>query len=248
MISPTKMLTEYLQIAHEGSQLAKHAGRCVMCGGQYQKGCVVEPFEPAESFTDYADLQHPSGTHICGACNATWRKEFMQAYTKSLVCKDGLFPFYSNNDVSYWLLNPPEPPFMMFISTQQLGHIVWKAPVSLSRDLLVVRFDDKVMQIRRSSLLEGIEAAKEISAALQERRGTKKFENPFNLDRSLERTTHGSLREDVLALRGEDSNLDAAINDLRALNAGERWALPHILNATSKTTRPEPKLLPGQFV
>lgn len=260
LISPTKLLTESLLIAKEGSQLADHTGRCVMCGAEYHKGEIVEPFAPADSFTEYADLQNPTGTHICGACKAVWRKEFMQSYTKNIVSKDGLFPFFSNNDVAYWLKNPPAPPFMMFISTQQLGHVIWKVPVSLSRDVFFVRYDDKVFAIRHARLMEGLEAANLIDAALKAKaslqagQDTKKkkkeklyFESPFVLDRNLERSSHGFLKDAVVEMAQDDPAVAGAVAVLRSLNAGEIWALPHFFNADSTLTRPEPKLAPGQF-
>ncbi len=166
MISPTQLITRSLGIPHEGTKKASSEGRCVMCGGVYEVGDLVEPFSPKDSFTEYSDLQNPSGTHICGACKATWRKEFMQNYTKSVVCEGGLYPFFSNDAVAYWVLNPPPPPYLMFISTQQLGHIVWKVPVNMSRDLMLVRYNDKVLKIRRDHLLECVSAVRLLSDLL----------------------------------------------------------------------------------
>lgn len=254
MISPTQLITRSLGIPHEGTKRASSEGRCVMCGGMYAVGDLVEPFSPKDSFTEYSDLQNPSGTHICGACKATWRKEFMQNYTKSVVCEGGLYPFFSNDAVAYWVLNPPPPPYLMFISTQQLGHIVWKVPVNMSRDLMLVRYNDKVLKIRRDHLLECVSAVRLLSDLLLKEvkpgRGRKPtagaFKNPLILDRSLEREGHGRLRDDVRTLPARYPESQAAIDTLDRATVGETWALAHVLYAVDPAM-PEAKVAFGQF-
>jgi len=261
MITTPQLIIESLGIAPIGSQKATAPGYCVMCGTAYALGDIVEPFAPGDSFTEYADLRNPSGSHVCGACKATWRKEFMQNYTKSVVCAEGLFPFFSNDAVAYWLLNPPLPPYAMFISTQQLGHIVWKVPVNHSRDLMLVRYNDKVLKIRRGHLLESIDAARYLSDRLLEaatqatpggkpRKGAKAaartFINPMILDRSLERANHGQFKPGIEALATDDSRAASAIATLQRATVGETWALAHILY-TGELSKPEPKLAYGTF-
>jgi CRISPR type IV-associated protein Csf1 len=254
MISPTQLIIRSLGMQPEGTERAEVAGRCVMCGGDYSAGELVEPFSPKDSFTEYSDLQNPSGTHICGACKATWRKEFMQNYTKSVVCEGGLYPFFSNDAVGYWILNPPPPPYLMFISTQQLGHIVWKAPVNLSRDLMLVRYNDKVLKIRRDHLLKCVTAVRLLSDLLlkdaKPGRGRKPttgvFKNPLILDRSLEREVHGRLRDEVRALPTRYPESQDAIDTLDSATVGETWALAHVLYATDPV-KPEAKVAFGQF-
>lgn len=257
MITTPQLIVDSLGIAPIGTEKATTPGLCVMCGTGYAIGATVEPFAPGDSFTEYADLQNPTGSHICGACNATWRKEFMQNYTKSVVCSEGLFPFFSNDAVAYWLLNPPQPPYAMFISTQQLGHIVWKAPVSHSRDLMIVRYNDKILKIRRGHLLESIEAARYLSERLCEaansatqakgrKKATRDFINPMILDRSLERTNHGQFKAEVSDLAANDSIAASSIATLQRATVGETWALAHILYVTHPV-KPEPKLTHGSF-
>ena len=260
MISPTQLLIKYLGIAPEGTEVAEQPGRCVMCAGDYQAGDIIEPFSPASSFTEYSDLQHPAGTHICSACKATWTKEWMQNYTKSVVCDGYLYPFFSNDAVTHFLLNPPEPPYLMFISTQQLGHVVWKVPVNLSRDLMMVRYNDKVLKIRRGHLLDSVDAVKTLSDLLiqwesdQEAKTGKVakkprkagFINPLTLDRSLENPAHGQLKSGVLNKIGDDPAGRAAIEILQCATLGETWALAHVL-FPKIPGKPEPKLVrPGK--
>lgn len=253
MISPTQLIIQSIGLAPVGTEVATAAGRCVMCGGTYAEGDVIEPFSPKDSFNDYPDLAHPTGSHVCGACKATWRAEFQQGLTKSLVCADGYYPFFSNDAVSYWLLNPPPPPYLMFISTKQRAHVVWKAPVNMSRDLMFVRHDDKILRIRRGHLLECIDAAHVLSNLLVSAAQTKTpkkaarpFINPLIVDRTLQDARHGMLREDVPALAGDDPAALAAIRTLQLATPGEAWALAHLLYATNPV-KPEPSVAFGQF-
>ena len=256
MISPTQLLIQHLKMAPAGTALAPEAGRCAMCGGTYEVNDVVEPFVLPDSFTEFSDLQFPSGAYHCGACETTWRKDFMQTYTKSVVCSDGLYPFFSNDAVTYWLLNPPPPPYLMFISTQQLGHIVWKVPVNYSREVMFVRYNDKVLKIRRAHLLKCMEAAHYLSdclvAAEKEKPGKRKgaapaFINPMILDRSLEKANHGSIKASARALAEANPTAAEAIAVLSQATVGETWAMVHTLYAKDPI-RPERKLAPGDLV
>lgn len=257
MISPSQLLIEYLRIPLMGGGKAEHDGRCVMCGGYYKAGDLCDPWAPPASFMDYCDLQNPSGTHVCGACvtvNARG-KDFMQTYTKSVACKEGVFGFFSNDAVAYWLTNPPEPPYLAFISTQQLGHIVWKAPVNLSRERMIVRYNDKTLVIRRSHLLEAVESARLLSEAkiadeiaAQTAKGKKRgkptsFHSPIKLDRTMEHPDNGTLAPWVDEIAAGDPVLMRAAQTLRSSTVGEIWGLTHILFA-KKPSR-EIKLKPG---
>ncbi|MGE4341415.1 MAG: type IV CRISPR-associated protein Csf1 [Pigmentiphaga sp.] len=258
MISPTQLLISYLRIPTTGKSTADHDGRCVMCGGHYAVGDPCEAWKPTASFTDFADLQNPWGTHVCGACLAVNArgKDFMQDYTKSIVCKGGVFGFFSNDAVAHWLVNPPEPPYLAFISTQKLGHIAWKAPVNLSRERMVVRYNDKTLVIRRAHLLESIEAAKALSEAkiadeiakAAEKKGKKigrptAFRAPVRLEREMENPESGALAPWVDEIAAGDPALMRAAHTLRSATVGEIWGLTHILYA--KTPGSELKLKPG---
>lgn len=258
MISPTQLLIAYMGIPPMGKAVADHDGRCVMCGGHYTVGDRCDPWEPTPTFTDFADLQNPSGTHVCGACLAVNArgKDFMQTYTKSIVCRGGVFGFFSNDAVAHWLTNPPEPPYLAFISTQQIGHIVWKAPVNLSRERMTVRYNDKTLTIRRAHLLEAVEAAKALSEAKiadeiakeAEGKGKKRgrpasFRSPVTLDRELKNPESGTLASWVDSIAAGDPALMRAALTLRSATVGELWGLTHLLFAKSPGS--ELKLRPG---
>lgn len=231
-------------IAPTGTEQADHAGECAMCGGHYNKGDVVEPFKPEASFTDYTALAFPQATHICGACKALWRREFMQTYSKVVVSEEGMHMFASNDNQAYWLLEPPKPPFMMLISDQQLMHIVWKTPVSLSRDFYFVRLGEKTFSIRRNLLKDAREAAFLLSDAInkntKEKAGKKgqeaKFRSPFDrLDRNLENGLHGMISYFTKQLSNEIPELKESVRLLERLTPGELWGLTSILYAKNPT-------------
>lgn len=263
MISATQLLVDKLAMKPVGSEIATKDGRCVMCGGEYAAGEMVEPWAPGDSFTEFSDLQYPAGTHICGACKAAWRKEFMQGYTKAVVCDGGLYGFFSNDAVAHWLTNPPPPPYLMVISTQQLGHIYWKAPVNYSQSIMRIRYNDKVLVVRRDHLaecvgavralseaklaLEAAEEAARVKAGKPAKRGKPVlFRSPIRLDRKLEQSDHGLIEGWARDLALGDPALMRAVETLEQATSGEVWGLAHVLHA--KNPAAELKLKPGDIV
>lgn len=260
MISPSEFLINSIGLPKSGTHTATENGRCVACGQEYHAGELIAAWEPSDSFFDFSDLAYPASSTLCGACHALWQtgKDFIQTHTKSIVTKEGVFPFFSNDAVAYWLLNPPEPPFLAFIGTQKTGHIVWKATVSTSKEIIFVRYNDKLLRIRRPLLLKAVEAARLLMPRLLEEakenalaKGRKFTLKPtpnnllIDIDRTLERLTHGSFREGVLTVAEELPEYRQAYECLRALGTGELWGLVHILYASEPLEKPEPKIVPA---
>ncbi len=257
MITTPQLIIRSKNLPGGGTVAAPADGLCVTCGAPYCAGDRVLPWDPPDSFTEYSDLANPVGEYACDACAGIFArgKDFTQSHTKVIVSQDDLYPCFSNDDVAYWLLNPPEPPFSIFISTQQQGHIAWKAPVSFSRDMILVRYDDKLLRIRRAFLLEGIEAAKLLLPELDKRARERAQEKGkplrgkltpltllMDIDRNLTRSTHGHFKPDVPELAKESIEYGAAYAAIKALNAGELWGLVQVLYSENPV-KPAPRKL-----
>lgn len=224
---------------------AKQAGRCAMCGSEHKEGDLIMPFKPADSFTDWASLRMPQSSVICGWCVEVWNADFTQKYLKSVVSLEGVFPCAKNDHIAYWLLNPPPPPFLIFLGDQKRQHLVWRTDMSLSRDVFSVRFGEKQMLIRREKLVSGLAACHEVVAALNLDRKKGKLKSPFrSLARELDDFQHGSLRQDVLALYQTEPTLQPYIDCLLSLTPGEIWGLTAVLYAQNPH-RPEAVLSPN---
>lgn len=204
---------------------------CTMCAAPLPAGTMANKVVPAtfgDAFNNKLDLRALSGTHVCGACQALWSKDWLQKYSKSYACAEGVFKLASNEDQAAFLLNPPEPPFVAILSTRQQQHMIWRTPVSMSQALFYVRMDGDILTIRRQHLMDALQAWKHtvdlMANTLPEGRKRPLKGPPAWIDRQLESSTTGMLREDVEDLLRQVGDT-WAIDQLNSLSVGEWWAL-----------------------
>lgn len=234
-------------IAPKGSP-APHDCTCVMCAARIQAGEPVNAITKdtfGESFNNKLDM-HAAGDVLCGDCAALWHKDFLMKYSKTYATARGVFKLASNEDIQAFILTPPEPPFVAVYNTRQQQHMIWRTPVCLSTEVLIVRLDDEILHIRRPLLIAAIGAWQRTLARMKSL-GIKGM--PAYPERTLSSRATGSVREDVaerLALEG-----DAAIADLqtlKSLRAAEWWAMCAVnkLDLSAPSGWPLPiKLLPA---
>lgn len=204
---------------------------CVMCAAPLAEGDRANPVTSntfGDAFNNKLDLRALTGTHVCGDCQVLWSKDWLQKYSKTFACAQGVFKLASNDDVAAFLLTPPEPPFCAIYSTRQQQHMIWRTPVSLSQDYFVVRLDGDLLTIRRPVLMDALAAYKHaehlMATVLLEGR-KKALKGPAALfDRQLESSSMGMLRSDVEALLRQTGDT-WVIEKLHALSIGEWWAL-----------------------
>ncbi len=244
IISPSLLAIKALGIEPEGTEVAKDDCECAVCGTAIRSGEVVDNLRLPESFTNRAALANPSGRFRCGACTAVMtRKEFQMGLSTAIFGADGYFPIMKKESRAWAFMNPPQPPFSICIQNAQQQHVVWRAPVTLSRDLLLVRVGEQVVRIRREKLM----AARLVAISLNEKRqapeqtnsaGSKRqrgrpetlsLESPFISDWKLQSAEGGRIKwwVEKLSTNGlvDQSDLDL----LFSLNGGEVWALSAVL-------------------
>lgn len=242
ILSPSRLTVLASGIQPAGSRKSKNECRCAMCGTTIFAGDLIDDFAPGDAFTDYPALAAKSSDVICADCKAIWRQEFLQKYSKSVICDEGVFPFAKMENQAYWLLNPPQSPFIMILSDQQQQHLIWRAPVNLSRDLYQIRFGSALLTIRRLILVEAMEASRYLVELLNATEKKPRTKSPFvRLDWEMSDLRHGRLRDEVLSLPGDEAQKMVGL--LRSLTPGESWALC-VLLAGKEPVRPEPVLTP----
>ncbi len=218
-----------------GSAVAKDGGACAMCGRPHGPGDSVVDFEPQSSFTDWAALRSPSSRLICVWCDGVWDRDFTQAYLKTIVCREGVFPAARNDHLAYWIMNPPEGPWLFLQGDQKIQHVVWRAPVNHSREVFQVRAGEAVLTIRTKQLQAGVAAVKALAAKATELRGSKRgapLKSPFvSLSRDLDSPSQGVLRRELHAHAGNDPETARNIATVSAMTSGELWALTSLLYA-----------------
>ncbi len=257
IISPSAIALQALGLHPSGNLKATASGptiRCAMCGADIEPGALYDKLDLPESFTNKLAMAIPGGEHICGACKAVMNEgAFQQSLSTAIVSAKGYFPIMKKENRAWAFLEPPEPPFFVTIQNAQQQHVVWRAPVSLSREIILVRVGEQVLRLRRQKL----KAAREIVLRLDDfrhrvsvhdckARTPKKAaaaqdaaESPFVADWKYQSADGGAMKQwyrDLVAA-GNVPKEDQAV--LTSLNAGEAWALQAVLHR--KLVGPESK-------
>jgi CRISPR type IV-associated protein Csf1 len=253
-VSPSKILADAAGIEPVGSH-ADHEGYCVMCGVGYSTGDLVEQFKATDTFTNWAALSNPSGTHLCGHCAAIKAADYMTAFQCLVASEEGVFRALSNDELASIILDPPKPPFIVHIGmVGKTSHITWRTPVSLSRDVFMIRDGELTVRVNRRRVLEALEDDKTLQSlfatyqAEQVETGAKKRPRASKtpkrgtsalvLTPSFGNAANGSIRYEYLKFAREKSeagdNLPSEIiARLRSLSTGDVWALHRLVFAVS---------------
>ncbi|WP_234305498.1 type IV CRISPR-associated protein Csf1 [Diaphorobacter sp. J5-51] len=222
--------------------------KCAMCAAQLKAGDPVNAIGKdtfGESFNNKLDI-HEAGDVLCGDCAALWQRDFLMKYSKTYATPSGVFKLASNEDIQAFILTPPRPPFVAVYNTRQQQHMIWRTPLCLSNEVLIVRLDDEILHIDRDKVLRAVSAWQRTLARMKEL-GFKGL--PAYPERTLSSRATGSIRDDVAERISGDSEAGARdIETLRSLRVGEWWAMCAInkVDLDSPASWPLPvKLLPA---
>jgi CRISPR type IV-associated protein Csf1 len=247
-LSPSRLFREAAGIAPKGQLTMPDDGCCAQCAAPIHRG------EPAastalwitrESFNNKFDLGVPESPYVCSDCCALYHKDYLQKYSKSYACRAGVFRLASNAEQCWFLLHPPEPPFIALISDTQQQHLIWRAPVNWSAEQIKVRMGDRVLLLRHKVLLQAVEAVARCSVAME--KAGLKGRHPFQkLDRELGNMEGTAIRRDVQRIAAGDAAVSADLALLEALSLGELWGLT-VLIVTDPASIVEPRrMLPSE--
>lgn len=251
-ISPSKLVLDAVGLPDEGPRRmpAGQTGRCAMCGVTIPSGASCGPLRTTghspikDSFTNHSAMAHPLENLGCGACLTILDDgAFLNALGRGVASAAGFFPISKDVHRAWALLAPPEPPFVMMLQASNQQHTVWRAPVSLSRDMYFLRLGDQVLRIRRKVLIEAKEACIAIDAREQvpgdrpRKRKTDAPRNPFDVNRDGKSLTSGEFSAWYRHLHQLGRILPEEHTLFSSMTAGEVWAMHAVL---VKPERPEP--------
>lgn len=232
-ISPCALAIKALGLRPEGTLTCteEHATEsCAVCGAKLVTGEPIDTLALPPSFTNQSSLADSGGKWRCGACTAVMvRSVFQMGMSTILITGDGVFPIVRKEHRSWLFLTPPEPPFAIAIQNAQQQHVLWRAPVSLSKDLLMIRVGERLVRIRRPHLLAARDAAQHLHSIRKTAGRPVKdgVENPFINEWKMLSQSGGQLKGWAMKLiQDQEKPLPAEhMSRLLSLNAGEAWAL-----------------------
>ncbi|ENP0619773.1 hypothetical protein JTL48_27465 [Pseudomonas aeruginosa] len=213
---------------------------CGRCGRPIQPGDPYKPAKATDTFSDTRDLAAP-GSSLCGGCAILGLKPAMNRLSYSVLTREGVYPIAKDVHKAWLFLSPPDPPFVAVISASTMAHLVWRTPVSLSKERFFLRYGNDLFTIRPEKINSAIACAEALKCRREEKqkstgekakRATVRLSPYLALDRNLVNHNHGQLSPATI----EDMNqAERAI--FLGLTPGEVWALSFLL--TSKPPIPE---------
>ena len=235
-VSPSRIAIEALGIAPEGAP-SKVDGCCAMCGTHISVGDICAPLRISQKFVDENCFAAPGSKIICGACASLQGKDALSSTWQGVLSMAGARPFARWMEIKASLLDPPEPPFVAVYGTSRQQHMVWRAPISYSRELFYVRVGMENLLIRRAILQPALAASSRLRSRLEEDRAARKkpkrvaassvIPHAFaRLSSDLKDVAHGGLNPAILAATwAKEKPYTDDIALLRSLTLGETWAM-----------------------
>lgn len=201
----------------EWAEPAKANTHCTYCGRPIKAGEPSHSVALNEYFSATRDLAAFSGVS-CPACARLMGKSEMFRVLRSVITEDGIYPLTKHSARAWLFFTPPKPPFVAVLASSTLQHLVWRTPVTLSRELIVVRHGNRLHQIRPALLRRASDAI----ARLREINPAWRCGPYVSLDREESSLVHAMVREDAWqALADEERDM------FLSLKPGEIWALSY---------------------
>lgn len=150
---------------------ANFRGICNLCGAEITNGGIPAKKFFSNNYMDYPIHKNPESTHICKACgfclgmNPTGR---IALFRYPIIAEKTLH-LCSRDQFREYLLNPPEPPFVMIFPTSQKKHLFSKSKVSYSKKCFFCNLEETTIFIDSSinKLIKTIDALRGIGLSLE---------------------------------------------------------------------------------
>lgn len=138
-----------------------YEGYCSVCGDYVHGGIPVKKMLPS-SYMDWAIHKKPEATYICKSCsfclgmNADGRIALFR-YT---VVAEKVLHLCNKQQIRNFLVNPPDPPFVMILPVSQKKHLFAKSQTSYSKEKFFCNLEETTIMVDRTicELIKKIEA------------------------------------------------------------------------------------------
>ncbi|WPL18985.1 CRISPR type AFERR-associated protein Csf1 [Thiorhodovibrio winogradskyi] len=226
---------------------AAEAYVCSACQTTQAAGRPRKDWKPKPySFTDWLALRPgvQGRLSLCADCLPFFSMPVLLATQSLVVNREGAWSLSKDAHRAWFLTTPPAPPFVAMIGDATMQHLVWRARVSYSRELIAVQIGRSSLLIDRPWMLEAVQWARraaEIGRALGLRVVSQHpFQRLSRHRNDLSDVAHGSMRADYLACASDHPELRDLLARLQQLGTGELWALAHL----TKRKQEAPSALP----
>ena len=224
---------------------SKKQTTCVFCGDAIAVGDRCSRFRPGQTFMNGPDLcaRDSARDVLCGYCIHLTNKALMQKTQHAFITRDHILPFHKLTYKKWLLLHPPEPPFVVLQSDAKLAHMVWRTPVTISKDLWYVRLGKRQLIVRMPLVRAALDCFASVadrfaSAQPQTKKGAAppRLLSPFAaIGYELDDLDYWRIRSDVRPyLNSNDFEL------IHKLRPGEYWALAILCTKKEPTNPMEP--------
>lgn len=239
----TEFCVKVIGVEPSAPQKSKNGSICNRCGRTIEKGdpCALDLGK--KTFTDHYDLVENTGNETCQWCFTVNSKNIMMALGGTVVTSEGVFPFRSDANRAHFLLNPPEPPYLILVNSDKIcEHLSWKAPLNHTKRIMLAQLGSQVLEIRTDVLKEAFSKCKRLRKMFEEADPEGKVKalgaSPFTtLDRkSLKEMNHAQIQSRFLRFAKDNEEARSIIKYLTDLTLGEYWALSCLV----KTKETEP--------
>lgn len=142
---------------------ADYKGICNVCGEETTGGIPIKKVLGA-TYLDWGIHKGlEQGTHICPACAFCFLLNTKQGrnviFRYNIVATNDKLKLCNRLEMRDWLINPPNPPFVMAITVSQKKHIVTKSKVSYSRDKFFCNLEEITYNVDREEITNLIQKA-----------------------------------------------------------------------------------------
>ncbi len=146
------------------------SGKCNLCGEEATGGVPVKKFF-SSNYMDWGFHRCPESTHICKACtfclgmNTVGR---IALFRYPLVVETHELHLCSKKQFRDFILQPPEPPFLMILPVSQQKHLFAKSRISYSRKKFFCNFEERIVNCsdETGKLVKSIEKMREMGIGI----------------------------------------------------------------------------------
>lgn len=231
-------------------------GRCVLCGTDVLEGDIFEPASSGlrDTFTNYwKGWNGSSSDPICGHCCTLTENSTVFLAKNALITPTRSWAMNSDAQRAWCFHNlPRDEPYLITISNANSQHLIWRAPVNTSADIVFIRYGEKIGMIRMGVVREAVDRATKLGLLLRDEIDIEKkgMISPFKTDRKFKGCESGEWYGWIQSYLDEKPSISpncpafspdpSSLPYLQTLTPSEAWALGFMIKNQNPGDLEEP--------